>query len=203
MAKASWLNIQPEQGSGNGSVIVSTPNEHTGRSARETDITFKAPNVDPVMRKVIQAGKPEFAEFSSKNQTIPKEGGTVAIRGVSNSPSLTFSLGTGHPFGMGVIPNTYTVNGKNVENGAVIPGDPGDSAQFMFNINILLPENDTFTEKTGQLLVKPLVGKAQICTLTLAADSPYLTVADGDILLSYTGDSVSVDVSSNTDWYVE
>ena len=61
MAKADWLKVNPASGSGNANVNVSSQTEHTGRVARTTVLTWKAANVQDVVRSVNQAGKPEYA----------------------------------------------------------------------------------------------------------------------------------------------
>lgn len=59
MAKANWVKVNPASGSGNATVNVSSTNEHTGRKARTTILTWKAANVADITRNVSQAGKPE------------------------------------------------------------------------------------------------------------------------------------------------
>ena len=64
MAKANWLKVNPSQGSGNATVNVSSTAEHTGRKARTTTLTWKAANVQNVVRNVSQAGKPEYVDIA-------------------------------------------------------------------------------------------------------------------------------------------
>ena len=60
MAYANWLVPSKTQGSGSDTVNVTAGTDNTGRSPRQTQMTFKGANVDDVVRTVIQAGKPEF-----------------------------------------------------------------------------------------------------------------------------------------------
>ena len=64
MAKANWVKVNPSQGSGNATVNVSSTAPHTGRKARTSTLTWKAANVQDVVRTVSQAGKPEYTDIA-------------------------------------------------------------------------------------------------------------------------------------------
>lgn len=200
MAKANWLNVNPSSGSGNATVNVSSTAEHTGRVARTTVLTFKAANVDDVVRTVNQAGKPEYVDIDD-SAASSKEGKIVTISGVSNSAKLTFSLGTGS---LNVsLPSSYTANSVTTSNGAAISGDPGATAVYNFSISITVPANTGTTSLTRQIIVSDNAGHQDVCLLTLAAGDAYLRVDVGDIELDYKGTAVNVTVESNTSWTVE
>lgn len=200
MSKANWILVNPSSGSGNKSVSVSA-NTHTGRSPRESDLTFSAPNCEDVVRSVIQAGKPEFTQYTEVTATAPKEGRVVTISGISNSSKLTFTLGTGQ---LDItLPATYTANSVTTSNGQNITGDPGATAQFNFSIAITVPANETIDALSRQIIVTDAAGNTTTCTLTQAAGDPYLRITEGDINLTYQGTAVSVSVESNTSWTVE
>lgn len=200
MAKANWLNVNPSSGSGNGTVAVSTSSEHTGRSARTTILTWKAANVTDIQRTVRQAGKPEYVDIAD-SASSEKEGKTVTISGISNSSKLTFTLGTGD---LDItLPDSYIANSISTSNGVEISGDPGASAAFNFSISIVVSANATIEEMSRQIIVTDAAGHTDVCTLTLAAGDPYVTIAEGDIELTYQGNAVNVDVLSNTNWTVE
>ena len=200
MAKASWLNVTPTSGSGNGMVSVSSTAEHTGRNARTTTLTFTAANVEDVVRKVSQAGKPEYVDIA-ESAASDKAGKTVTISGKSNSSKLTFALGSGT---LDItLPSSYTANSVSTNNGAAISGDPGASAEYNFSISIVVPANTGITALTRQIIVTAADGKQDTCTLTLAAGDAYLRVDVGTIELDYLGTAVSVAVESNTSWNVK
>ena len=200
MAKANWVKVTPSSGSGNATVNVSSTAEHTGRVARESVLTFKAANVENVIRSVIQAGKPEYVDVDDA-ASADKAGKTVTISGVSNSKKLTFSLGTGD---LSItLPSTYTANSVSTSNGANISGDPGASAEYPFSISINVPANTTTAAKSRQIIVTDEGGHTDVCALTSAAGDAYLTVQLGNIELDYKGTAVSVSVESNTSWTVE
>lgn len=198
MAKAGWVILNPQSGSGNSTVDV-TANVHTGRTVRSTTLTFKAANVSDVIRTVKQAGKPEFVDIDD-NAASDKAGKVVTISGTSNSAKLTFSLGTGN-LDIG-LPNKYTANSVTTDNGIAISGDPGATAEYGFSISITVPANTGITALTRQLIVENEAGQRDTCTITLAAGDAYLNVQIGDIELDYQGNKVSISVESNTSWSI-
>ena len=203
MAKANWVKVNPASGSGNATVNVSSTNEHTGRKARTTILTWKAANVADITRNVSQAGKPEKdALVFDSAASADKAGKLVTISGVSNSEKLTFSFGTGDLTDI-ALPSTYMANSISTTNGAAISGDPGAAAEYNFSIAITVPANDEITAKTRQVIVEDAAGNRAICTLTSAAGDAYVTVQEGTIELDYHGTPVPWTVESNTSWSIE
>lgn len=200
MAKASWVKVSPASGSGDGSVAVSSTAAHTGRTARNSTLTWKAANVTDVVRTVTQAGKPEYVDIDD-SAASDKAGKVVTIAGVSNSAKLTFTLGTGN---LNItLPSKYTANSVQTSNGANISGDPGATAEYPFSISITVPANESTSAQTRQIIVTDGAGHQDVCLLTLAAGEAYITIATGDIELDYKGTPVTVWVESNTNWTVE
>lgn len=200
MAKANWLKVDPSQGSGNATVKVSSTAEHTGRKARTTTLTWKAANVQDVVRNVSQAGKPEHVSIAD-SASADKAGKLVTISGVSNSAKLTFSFGSGDLTDI-TLPSTYTANSVSTNNGAAISGDPGATAEYNFSIAITVPANPDIAEKTRQIIVTNEAGQTAICTLRSAAGDAFVTVQEGTIELDYLGTAVSWSVESNTTWTI-
>ena len=201
MAKANWVKVTPSQGSGDATVNVSSTAEHTGRKARTTTLTWKAANVEDVVRNVSQAGKPEYIDIADA-ASADKSGKVVTITGVSNSAKLTFSLGTGNLTDIS-LPTAYMANSISTENGAAIAGDPGASAEYNFSIAITVPANNDVDAKSRQIIVEDEAGNRDVCTLTSAAGDAYVTVQSGTIELDYLGTAVPWTVESNTSWTVE
>jgi hypothetical protein len=200
MAKADWVKVNPAQGSGNATVNVSSYNEHSGRVARTTVLTWKAAKVADVQKKVNQAGKPEYVDIDDAASS-DKAGKVVTISGISNSRILTFSLGNGD---LDIsLPASYTANSLSTQNGAAISGDPGALAEYPFSIVVNVPSNEGTDILTRQIIVTDEGGHQDTCTLTLAAGDAYITIAEGDIELDYLGTPVAVAVESNTTWTVE
>jgi hypothetical protein len=201
MAKANWVKVSPSQGSGNATVNVSSTAEHTGRKARTTTLTWKAANVQNVVRNVSQAGKPEYVDIAD-SAAADKGGKVVTISGISNSAKLTFSFGSGDLTDI-TLPASYTANSVTTSNGAAITGDPGATAEYNFSISITVPANNEITAKTRQIIVENEAGNRDVCTLTSAAGDAYVTVQEGTIELDYLGTPVPWTVESNTTWTIE
>ena len=201
MAKANWVKVTPAQGSGDATVNVSSTAEHTGRKARTSILTWKAANVQDIVRNVSQAGKPEYVDIADA-ASADKVGKVVTISGVSNSAKLTFSLGTGDIIDI-TLPNTYTANSVSTSNGASISGDPGAVAEYNFSIAITVPANNATTAKTRQIIVEDEAGNRDVCLLTSAAGDAYVTVQEGTIELDWQGTPVPWTVESNTSWTIE
>lgn len=203
MAKANWVKVNPASGSGNATVNVSSTNEHTGRKARTSTLTWKAANVADITRNVSQAGKPEKDALVFDSAASADKGGKlVTISGVSNSEKLTFSFGTGDLTDI-TLPSTYMANSISTTNGAAISGDPGAAAEYNFSIAITVPANNEIAAKTRQVIVEDAAGNRAICTLTSAAGDAYVTVQEGTIELDYHGTPVPWTVESNTSWTIE
>lgn len=201
MAKANWVKVNPSQGSGNATVNVSSTAEHTGRKARTSTLTWKAANVQDVIRTVSQAGKPEYTDIADA-ASADKAGKVVTISGVSNSTKLTFSFGTGDLTDIS-LPATYIANSVSTSNGAAISGDPGALAEYNFSISITVPANNDTVARTRQIIVTDEAGNQDVCTLTSAAGDAYVTVKEGVIELDYLGTPVPWTVESNTSWTIE
>ena len=199
MAKASWLKVEPSQGSGDATVKVSSITENTGRNARTTTLTWTAANVTDIVRTVAQSGKPEYITMTN-SASADKEGKTVTINGKSNSAKLTFALGSGD-LDLN-LPQNYSVNSVVTANGAAIAGDPVATSKYEFFIPIIVPANPNIDEKTRQLVVRNEAGQTAVCTIRSAAGDAYVTVQEGTIELDYLGTAVSWSVESNTSWTI-
>lgn len=199
MAKAGWVKVSPEQGSGNATVNVSSQSPHTGRNVRSTTLTITAANVDAKTVSVTQQGKPAYVD-AQDNATAAKGGQNVTISGKANSSKLTFSLGAGS---LNVtLPSSYTAGGVSTSNGQAIAGDPGATAEYDFSIVLVVPANETIGELTRQIIVTDENGKTDTCLLTQTAGDTTLTVSKTAIELAYTGEVVSFEVISNTSWTI-
>ena len=200
MAKASWAKVNPSSGSGNATVSVSSESPHTGRSVRTTSLTITAANVEAKTVAVTQQGKPAFVDVQ-ENAAAAKGGQNVTISGKANSQKLTFSLGTGN---LNVnLPATYTAGGVSTNNGAAISGDPGAAAEYDFSIVINVPANNGLTDLTRQIIVTDESGKTDTCLLTQAAGDAMLSVSKTSLELSWTGEAVTFDITSNTSWTIK
>ena len=202
MAHADWLVPSKNSGSGNDTVNFSAGSQNTGRNARSTNVTFKAVGCEDAIITPAQAGKPEFGQFSNSTASQVKSGGTLTLSGTSNSSKLTFSKGTDN-IGL-TLPTTYTAAGVSTNNGDAISGDPGATAEYNWSIQLTIPANTGVDPLTCQIVVTDDAGHTNTCTITLAAGDATLSVSavSGDIPWD-ASTSVSVTVTSNTNWTIE
>lgn len=200
MAKPSWLNITPESGSGNGTIVNSCA-AHTGRVARSGTVTVTAEGVaTPVTYKVTQTAKPEFVSFDNGTEmSAPKTGGAVLIRGKSNSDLLSFTF-VGEP-AQAQMSQQYYAAGSMASNNQPIDGDPGAQAEYDFELQVTLPENDTVEEVSRTVKVSAGGKSAQIVVKQTAGDAR-ISIDPTEITIPQDGSAVSVEVSSNTSWSV-
>lgn len=200
MSYASWVTPNKVSGSGDDSVSW-TGSPHTGRTARTTTATFDASGVTPVTLTINQAGKTEFVDIDD-TASVSKDGGTLTITGTSNSSKLTFALTGSNDIGL-VLPASYIANSVTTNNGAAITGDPGAIQQYTFSITFTgIGANTSLSALVSQLSVTDNAGHTDTCTITQAANAPYLSVSPTTINLDAIGTAVSVSVSSNTSWTI-
>lgn len=207
MAKAAWLTLNPMSGQGN-ATVQNTATVHTGRVQRETTVTGVATGVSPNKTyTVIQKPKAEFVSFDNGTEiTVGKEGGSLTIKGKSNSAKLAFSLvdnaeGTLNDLSL-TLPAKYTAAGAETANSAAITGDPGASAQYDFSITFTgIAENLTINELQCALLVKAGENAAQAqITIKQTAGDPTFSFDKESITIEASGAAVSQGVKSNTSW---
>ena len=207
MAYAQWLVPSKTSGSGNDTVNVTAGADNTGRSPRQTMMTFKASGVSDVARTVIQAGKPEFVNIQSA-AAVSKDGVTIlTIEGTTNSQALTFALTSGGTLPL-TLPETYLANSVSTNNGDDITGDPGATTEFPFSIQFSnIGANPTVSTRSVQLVVTDHAGHTATCTITQAEGDPVLEVSPSSVQIdwnAYTAEtSASFTVTSNTNWTIE
>lgn len=196
----SFVTLDKDGGSGNGTVTARANSNNTGRNARSVVVTFSAVGVTPASRTIIQRSKGEVTSIQA-SAAAQKEGQTLTLTGTSNSSKLTFSKGT-DDIGL-TIPSTYKANTIDTDNGAAIVGDPGATAEYPFSIQFTVPANTDVEPKTCQIVVTDDGGTAHTCLITLAAGDAYLTVGEPSGELAWDGsNTVTIAVQSNTSWTI-
>lgn len=209
MSLADWLDISQMDGEGDASVSVSSKVYHTGRLNRQTAITWVAADVAPIERTVIQQGRGPMSAFKSPSRSVPYKGGKIMLIGVSNERYLTFTFGEGDLsltmpqkyIAAGVEMPTRIVQGMDSDAG--IPGDPGASSAYDFSIILDVPENDG-KRRTRQVIAhNPDKTYSAICTIISTPNTAYVEIPEGDITLNYLGTPVTIEVKSNTKWWIE
>lgn len=217
MAKADWLTISPTSGQGN-ATIQNTATAHTGRVERTTTVTGVAAGVSPNKTyTVIQHPTPEFVSFNmingSHKVTVDKDGGSLTLKGKSNSAKLTFSIvdnaeGTSNDLSLS-LPASYTVKLtgalQEVPNGETISGDPGASAEYEFSITFTDIAPNLTTNELQCVLRVGLGGSPDHDQFTIkqAPGGSEFSFKHDSVLFSKEGGTYSNDIESNTSWTLE
>lgn len=211
MAIPSNLTVTPFEGNGNKTISVTSKTKPTGRNDVRSSITGKiVGQSNSVTINVTEKGKAEFVTFSEKDKTVHVgEGGeTIKITGTSNSSKLTFSWSTNEID----IPNvtSFTVNsGTSATSGTAITGDPGATAQYTFEVSIVVPKNNTTNNRDSVLKVTcNTTSITDNFTISQMAGAAYLYLnltgtTTASITIPQEGTSQTVNVLSNTNWTFE
>lgn len=211
MAIPSNLTVTPFEGNGNTTISITSKTKPTGRNDVKSSITGKiVGKSNSVTINVTEKGKGEFVTFSGKDKTVHvgEDGETIEITGTSNSSKLTFSWST-NKIG---IPNvtSFTVNSDtHATSGTAITGDPGATAQYTFKVSIVVPKNNTTSNRDSVLKVTcNTTSITDNFTISQMAGAAYLYLnstgtTTASITIPQAGTSQTVNVLSNTDWTFE
>lgn len=201
--KIGFVTFNPGSGDGDQSVIVSGE-KYEGRVQRTLQVEFGAESGDVKKSAIInQASVAEFVKIDS-TASVGKEGGTVTIKGTSNSTKLTFSLtpDKSHPLTL-AIPASYQAAGKATSNGAVIADDPGATGGFAFSIVFPdIPKNANVNDLVNTLKVTTAGGHAANTVITQTAGDPFLEIDKEVINLDANGTPQTINVNANIRWTI-
>ena len=181
MAKDSWLTVNPMAGEGN-ATLTNSGTIHKGRLERQTVVTAVVKGIEAA--KSYQVKQEPTAEYITLDQTsfdVGEGASTITVSGKSNSPKITFSLGTGNVIPI-VLPANYTANGLLTVNGTSIPDDPGAVDEFVFSMQIPIPKN-TVGKRTGKVSVTGSTSSVTgTVTITQATSTWTVTYSKGDYI---------------------
>lgn len=181
MAKDSWLTVNPMAGEGN-ATLTNSGTIHKGRLERQTVVTAVVKGIEAA--KSYQVKQEPTAEYITLDKTsfdVGEGASTITVSGKSNSPKITFSLGTGNDIPI-VLPANYTANGLLTVNGTSIPDDPGAVDEFVFSMKIPIPKN-TVGKRTGKVSVTGSTSSVTgTVTITQATSTWTVTYSKGDYI---------------------
>lgn len=201
--KIGFVTFNP--GSGNGDQAVSVSGEkYEGRVQRTQQVEFGAES--GIVKKTATINQAAAAEFVKIDPTasVGKGGGTVTIKGTSNSTKLTFSLTPDktHPLTL-QIPASYLAAGKATRNGAVIADDPGATGGFAFSIVFSgIAANTNINDLVSTLKVTAAGGQTANTVITQTAGDPFLEIDKGVINLDANGTPQTINVNANIKWTI-
>lgn len=181
MAKDSWLTVNPMAGEGN-ATLTNSGTIHKGRLERQTVVIAVVKGIEAA--KSYQVKQEPTAEYITLDKTsfdVGEGASTITVSGKSNSPKITFSLGTGNDIPI-VLPANYTANGLLTVNGTSIPDDPGAVDEFVFSMQIPIPKN-TVGKRTGKVSVTGSTSSVTgTVTITQATSTWTVTYSKGDYI---------------------
>lgn len=201
----SYVICTPRSGSGDTELTLKAKVAEIGNRVNQTDnFTITAPGVTPnkTFSAILQATA-EFVSFDDGVEaSVPKEGGTVVLDGMSNAAVITFAKGEGDIIAADVAAIAYQANGAAATSGENIKGDPGATKKFAFILTLDAAENTTISERTQQITATTKGTKKAIITLKQTAGDPYLEINKTSVNVPQDGSSVTINVTTNTTFTV-
>lgn len=201
----NYVVCTPVSGSGDTELTLKAKVANLGNRVNQTDnFIITAPGVtsNRTFSAILQAAT-EFVSFNDGTEaSVPKEGGTVVLEGMSNAAAITFTKGRGDIITTDVSATTYQVNGTLVTSGADIDGDPGATKKFTFTLKLDAVKNTTISERTQQIIAKTKGAKTTTITLKQTAGDPYLRIDKTSVDVPQNGSSVTINVTTNTSFTV-
>lgn len=201
----SYVICTPGSGSGDTELTLKAKVANLGNRVNQTDnFTITAPGVTPnkAFSAILQAAA-EFVSFDDGVEaSVPKEGGTVVLDGMSNAAVITFAKGAGDIIAADVSAIAYQANGAAATSGTNIAGDPGATKKFAFILTLDAAENTTISERTQQITATTKGTKSATITLKQAAGDPYLEINKTSVNVPQDGSGVTINVTTNTTFTV-
>lgn len=201
--KIGFVTFNPGSGDGDQAVSVSSE-KYEGRVQRTLQVEFGAESGD--VKKTATINQAAAAEFVKINPTasVGKDGGTITIKGTSNSTKLTYSLtpDKSHPLTL-QIPASYQAAGKSTSNGAIIANDPGATGGFDFSIVFPnIAANTNINDLVTTLKVTAAGGQTANTVITQTAGDPFLEIDKEVINLDANGTPQTINVNANIRWTI-
>lgn len=201
--KIGFVTFNPGSGDGDQAVTVSGE-KYEGRVQRTQQVVFDAESGGVKKTATInQAAADEFVKIDP-TASVGKEGGTVTIKGTSNSTKLTFSLTPDktHPLVL-KLPASYQAAGKATSNGAVIADDPGATGGFAFSIVFSgIEANTNINDLVNTLKVTAAGGQTANTVITQTEGDPFLEIDKEVINLDANGTPQTINVNANIKWTI-
>ena len=151
---------------------------------------------------ILQAAAEFVSWDDGAEASVPKAGGSVVLDGMSNADTLTFSKGTGAIIAADISAISYQANAAAATSGTAIPGDPGATKKYAFELTLTAAANTTISERTQQITVTTKGSKTATITLKQAAGDPYLTIDKTSVNVPQDGSAVTLQVTTNTTFTV-
>lgn len=196
----SYVICTPGSGSGDTELTLKAKVANLGNRVNQTDtFTVTAPGVTPnkTFSAVLQAAAEFISWDDGAEASVPKEGGSLVLDGMSNAATITFLKGPGNIIDEDVVSIAYQANGAAATSGMAITDDPGATKKYTFVLTLNTAENTTISERTQQITATTSSKTATI-TLKQTAGDPYLNLNKTTVNVPQDGSGVTLNVSTNT-----
>lgn len=201
----SYVICSPGAGSADTTLNLTAKTANLGNRVNQTDnFTITAPGVTPnkTFAAVLVAAT-EFISFDDGAEaSVPKDGGSVVLDGMSNANTITFSKGAGAIIAAEISAIGYQANGAAATSGTAIPSDPGATKKFAFVLTLTASKNTTISERTQQITATTKGTKTATITLKQASGDPYLNIDKTTVNVPQDGSAVTIQVTTNTTFTV-
>lgn len=197
----SYVICTPGSGSGDTELTLKAKVANLGNRVNQTDtFTVTAPGVTPnkTFSAVLQAAAEFISWDDGAEASVPKEGGSLVLDGMSNAATITFSKGAGDIINEGVASIAYQANGAAATSGVAIADDPGATKKYAFVLTLNAAQNTTISERTQQITATTSGTKTATITLKQTAGDPYLNLDKTTVNVPQNGSGVTLNVSTNT-----
>lgn len=204
----SYLSWVPKTGTGNAQIKINSVSPYKGRSNRTTEISGKiVGKSNSVTVTVVETAAAEYITPDGLSINVAKGGETIHVTGKSNSKILTFTWKTN--FSLPAV-TSYKVNGSvTATSGTAISGDPGATGEYIYDVTIVVPKNETITTRSATLEIKG-EGSTVVKTITItqALGDSYLYLnlqgtTTATVTIPKGGGEQTLKILSNDEWTFE
>lgn len=204
----SYLSWVPKTGTGNTQIKINSVSPYTGRADRSTQVPGKiVGKTNAVTVTVLEKAADEFITPDGSTINVAKDGETIHVTGKSNSKLLTFTWKIN--FGIADV-TSFKVNDNTIAtSGTAIIGDPGATGEYTYDVNVVVPKNETTKARFAMLGIKGEgASVAKTITITQALGGSYLYLdsqgtTTATVTIPKDGGEQTLDVLSNDEWTFE
>lgn len=212
------VRFDPSTGTGNATQTAKLITPFLGnREEIPISVVYSAPGCDNITKEFrVEAAAPSLVFTKNGSPNLEKvfevsaDGGSVVITGRSNVETMRIQVSPAGDFTVDPIsdykvrPHDHDAFDVTASNSNAIPGDPGASAAFEFQVTVEgIPANTTTGVRTKTIVfqaanVEPSI--LETVTIQQAAGSASLSVEPTSLIIPQNGTEVSINITSNTTW---
>lgn len=212
------VRFDPSTGTGNATQTAKLITPFLGnREEFPISVVYSAPGCDDITKDFTVAAMPPFLVLTKDGEPtgdkvfeVSADGGSVVITGRSNVETMSIQVDPAGDLTVNSI-NDYKIKPHDhdsfdvtASNNSAVPGDPGASAAFEFQVTVEgIPANTTTGVRTKTITFQvPGAEPPASLTATIqqAAGSASLSVEPTSLIIPQNGTEVSINITSNTTW---